>query len=66
MAKKLNPATEGKLKVLPDGFVENEWLESLLRMRRERPDTYERSISRPLQLTVERYAELKQRACDAE
>lgn len=42
-----------------DGFAVNEWLEALIRCRDEQPRRYAREVSAGLQVTVERYAELK-------
>jgi hypothetical protein len=43
-------------------FTVNEWLETLIRVRDIEPARYAREISPGLQVTVQRYAELKAEA----
>jgi hypothetical protein len=44
-----------------DSFTVNEWLETLIRVRDDEPERYVREVSPGLQVTVEKYAELKAR-----
>lgn len=53
------PDTSRKLTVEPSGFVLNEWLETLSRIKADQPRRYAREVSAGLQVTVEKYQELK-------
>lgn len=50
------------IRVEPNGFTTNEWLENRQRLRDSDPAKYLRETSPALRLTVERYAELKAKA----
>jgi hypothetical protein len=41
------------------GFTRNEWLETLLRVKYDQPKRYAREVSAGLQVTVERYEQLR-------
>jgi hypothetical protein len=53
------PDTSRKLTVEPSGFVRNEWLETLSRIRLDQPGRYAREVSAGLQVTVSKYEEMK-------
>jgi hypothetical protein len=58
--RRAKPDTSGKLTVEPDGFVRNEWLETLSRIKADQPKRYAREVSAGLQVTVRKYEELKE------
>jgi hypothetical protein len=53
------PDTSRKLTVDPSGFVRNEWLETLSRVRADQPRRYAKEVSAGLQVTVSKYEQLK-------
>jgi hypothetical protein len=58
--KRAKPDIPGKLRVEPSGFVVNEWLETLSRVKRDQPRRYVKEVSAGLQVTVSKYEELKE------
>lgn len=58
-SRRPKPNTSLKLTVEPSGFVHNEWLETLSRIKADQPKRYAREVSAGLQVTVEKYQELK-------
>jgi hypothetical protein len=60
--KQLKKETSHMIRVEPNGFTTNEWLEGRLALRDSDPAKYLRETSPALRLTVERYAELKTKA----
>ena len=51
--------TSNELTVEPSGFVRNEWLETLSRIRQGQPKRYAREVSAGLQVTVGKYERTK-------
>lgn len=57
--RRAKPDTSRKLVVEPSGFVRNEWLETLSRIKHDQPKRYAREVSAGLQVTVGKYEQLK-------
>lgn len=58
-SRRARPDTSHKLTVEPSGFVRNEWLETLARIKHVQPRRYAREVSAGLQVTVSKYEEMK-------
>lgn len=58
--RRAKPDTSRKLTVEPSGFVRNEWLETLSRIKADQPKRYAREVSAGLRVTVGKYEELKE------
>lgn len=57
--RRAKPDTSNELTVEPSGFVRNEWLETLSRIRQDQPKRYAREVSAGLQVTVGKYEQTK-------
>lgn len=57
--RRAKPDTSRKLTAEPAGFVRNEWLETLSRIKHDQPGRYAREVSAGLQVTVSKYEQLK-------
>lgn len=57
--RRARPDTSLKLTVEPSGFVRNEWLETLARIKHDQPRRYAKEVSAGLKVTVSKYEELK-------
>lgn len=57
--RRAKPDTSHKFTVEPSGFVRNELLETLSRIKADQPKRYAREVSAGLQVTVGKYEELK-------
>lgn len=55
----MQPDTSRKPTVEPSGFVRDEWLETLSRIKADQPRRYAKEVSAGLSVTVSKYEELK-------